>query len=253
MINKEVVRRNFARSAKVYDRYSTVQDICGLKLIKKITDRGFSKVLDIGCGTGNYTGLLKERFPRAQIKAIDISKEMVGISKEKLKGKSIEFITADAEAINFSEDFDLISSNATFQWFDNLSMVLKRYTKFLEKDGLILFSTFGPDTFCELQSSLKEFSQNSLALPAVNFPNKETIVNVLKGFLKQVKIEEVIFKETHSSLKELLEKIKYTGVRGSSRSGFWTKSKVSTIEKIYLNSFNKISVTYQVYFCQGAK
>jgi len=253
MINKEVVRRNFSRSAKVYDRYSTIQDLCGLKLIKEVADREFNDILDVGCGTGNYTGLLKRRFPESRIKAIDISKEMVGVSKLKLKSKGIEFITADAEKINFKEGFDLISSNATFQWFSNLAMVLKNYAKFLKNDGFILFSTFGPDTFSELQSSLKEFSQNTVPLAAANFPDKEILEKILKKSLKKVKVEELTFKETHSSLKELLEKIKYTGARGSSQQSFWTKSKVSTIEKIYLNKFNKIKVTYQVYFCQGVE
>lgn len=253
MIDKQVVKTNFSKYAKVYDRYSTVQDLCGSKLIKKIEAEKFNTILDIGCGTGSYTALLKKRFPKALVKAIDISGEMIKVSKDKFKGNDIEFIAADAEKIDFKETFDLISSNATFQWFENLELALKKYAQSLKKGGLILFSIFGPRTFYELARSLEIFSEQSLAITASEFLDKAKIEAVLKNIFSQVKIEEEIHKESYGSLKDLLKKIKYTGARGSSKQGFWTKSRMSAVQEIYLKNFKSITASYQIYFCRGNK
>ncbi len=207
MIDKKVIKTNFSKYAKVYDRYSTIQALSAARLIKKINRRGFKNILDIGCGTGNYTALLKDRFPGAQVKAVDISGEMIKISKDKFKSSYIEFITADAEKIDFNEGFDLISSNATFQWFENLEAALKRYAKILNKNGLIIFSIFGPRTFCELAGSLEEFSKQSPAIAASGFLNRTKIESMMKNTFRNVKVQEEIYKENYGSLKDLLKKI----------------------------------------------
>ena len=116
MINKKVIENNFSRYAKFYDSYSTIQNFSAQELISQVRANGFKNILDIGCGTGNYTRLLKGKFPQAKITAIDLSKEMLCIAKDKLADRSIKFLRADGQKLKIKEKFDLISSNATFQW-----------------------------------------------------------------------------------------------------------------------------------------
>ena len=162
MNTKEIIKRNFSRYARYYDNYSKIQDISGIGLLSELKSDGFRNILDVGCGTGNYTGLLRERFPFAKIKAIDISGEMIEIAREKLQNKAIEFMIKDAEKIDSigiadpEESFDLISSNVSFQWFADLEKALLNYKRLLKPGGTILFSTFGPLTFYELNNSLKD-------------------------------------------------------------------------------------------------
>lgn len=254
-MDKKIVVKNFSKYARFYDSYSSVQDFCASRLISKIGNGGFDKILDIGCGTGNYTGLLRERFPHAGIKAVDISKEMISIASRKLKDREIDFIIADGEAIDFKEDFDLISSNAAFQWFEDLGKAFSRYRQFLSKEGIVLFSIFGPETFRELDKSLKAFFGNGASAYAYNFANYMFIKKTLCRLFRKVKIDEVIYKEKYDSLDSLFKKIRYTGTRGngSNGKGLWTTKTMDGLEKIYMENFGGIVATYQIFFCKGAK
>ncbi len=255
MVNKEIIKNNFSRYARYYDRYSTIQNLCALRLVDKVNGNSYKKILDIGCGTGNYTKLLKDKFPEACIKAIDISGEMVKVAKEKLQNEEIEFIVADAETANLQEQFDFISSNASFQWFENLEGFLLRYKKFFNENGIILFSIFGPLTFYELNESLKELSGGDKSISSCNFIKKGKIEEILKRLFKKVMIEEHIYKQTHNSLSELLKRIKYTGARGNGINSkkLWTPGMVYNLEKIYKRKFKDIVTTYQVFFCKASE
>ena len=261
-----IIKLNFSKYAKSYDEYANIQKHCAAKLIRKI-ESGMSapnkitKILDIGCGTGIFTELLRDRFTDAEISAMDISPEMIKIAKDKLTGRQIKFITADAEKIPFKsrmstangEKFNLIGSNASFQWFENLDWTLKKYKGMLEADGILLFSVFGPQTFFALNESLKELLGKKTAISSANFIKKEVLNKILKKYFKSVSIEEEMIEENYNTLLELLKKIKYTGVRGNGveRGNLWTAGTIRKLEKIYIRRFKELRVTYQIFYCKA--
>ena len=255
MVNKIIIEENFSKYARDYDQHSRVQNLCASILIKEVNTDSFSSILDIGCGTGNYTKLLASKFPQAKIKAVDISAKMIEVAKEKLGGKEIEFIVADAESLNLEEEFDLVSSNASFQWFQDLESDLTRYKKTLRRGGSILFSTFGPKTFSQLHSCLEEFFKKPLSISASNFLKKNEVEKMLKGLFKEAEVKEAIYNENYSSLLELLENLRCTGTRGDGLRGeiFWTPRRIASIEEIYKKKFKDIVATYQMFFCRGIK
>ena len=106
MTHKEAVKNNFSKYAVYYDRYSTVQNLCASELVSQIEADSFESILDIGCGTGNYTLLLRKKFPGAAIKAVDISRGMIEVAKAKMSNKAIDFLVADGEALDFEERFE---------------------------------------------------------------------------------------------------------------------------------------------------
>ena len=255
MNEKEIIKRNFSRYAKYYDNYSDIQDFCGLRLISKLNSDGFGSILDVGCGTGNYTRLLREKFPLAKIKDIDISGEMIEIAREKLRNERIEFIIKDAEKINSKDPFDLISSNVSFQWFVDLEKTLLNYKEVLKPGGTILFSTFGPLTFYELNNALKELFKEEKEINSQRFLEKIRITRIMESLFKKVKVEEKTFRESYVSLRGLLKKIKYSGIRGSgvNTKNFWVSERIDKLEKIYKDRFKRIVATYQVFICKGVK
>ncbi len=70
------------------------------------------KVMDLGCGTGTITKALKEEFPNAQIKCLDLAENMLEMAKIKLNDyKDIKYVTGDFYHFNFSEKYDVIVSS----------------------------------------------------------------------------------------------------------------------------------------------
>lgn len=255
MINKETIRKNFSKCAAYYDRHCAIQTLCALELNNRLVDDKIETILEIGCGTGNYTKLLKDRFPCAKIKTIDISYEMVTAAKNKVSSDRIEFVVNDAERIFLGEKFDLITSNAVFQWFDDLESALLRYQGILNKRGRVLFSLFGSLTFFELNKALDVYLGEAADINSQKFFTQKTIEEILRKIFKKSCVKKEIFKENYGSLVQLLKQMKYTGVRGEgvSKLRFWTPKKIADLEKIYKDEFGGIDVTYEVFFCQGVK
>jgi malonyl-CoA O-methyltransferase len=260
MTGKEIIKNNFSRHARSYDRYSGIQRLCAAKLITATGKEAFRKILDIGCGTGILTALLRRRFPNAEIRAIDISGEMLEVAKGKLRNKNIDFARADGERINPDERFDLISSNASFQWFDDLGKAFAIYGNALKKDGMILFSIFGPETFRELGRSLKALLGKDTAISSSFFPGEKRVSRILNRYFRDVNVKRKIYKRQYKTLPELLKKIKYSGVRGNgaNRDNPWSSRMLCELEKIYRDRFcsgsgGEIDATYEVLFCRGRK
>lgn len=265
MIEKQIINNNFSKCARYYDRYSSIQNICASKLIAKIQNNSFGNILEIGCGTGNYTKLLKNKFPSVKIRAVDISPEMIEVAKAKLNDKTVEFIVADGETMDFSERFDFISSNASFQWFENIKSALSSYNKLLNRKGLILFSVFGPLTFCELNKSLVRVFGNQARIAACDFVGKEELARILCGFFGDtIAVDEEIIRVRYASLEEFLKVIRYTGAKGEGiTKNLWTPKTIFRLEEAYKKELfiedysipgkNGIVATYQVFFCQGVK
>lgn len=71
------------------------------------------RVVDLGCGPGNLTSLLKARWPDADVEGIDSSPEMIA-SAHAVDG--VSFRVEDMSAWHPGQDTDVVISNAAFQW-----------------------------------------------------------------------------------------------------------------------------------------
>ena len=253
---KKILRRNFSRAARLYDKYCDIQNRVGSELLKDIPLNSVKSIFEIGCGTGNYTRLLRRRFKGSSIKAVDISRDMVAIAKRKINDGGVDFSICDAEIYKPKEKFDFVTSNATLHWFKDPASSIKKYKGLLGPGGIVSFSIFGPKTFFELNSSIKEALSKSATISAGNFLEEEKLKDILKRNFKTSSVRETIIKEEFDSLKQLLNKIKYTGPRGDGLNGqsfFLSRTLIKKIEGAYKNKFGKIQVTYQVFICMAVK
>jgi len=255
MFEKTIIDNNFSKHAKCYDHYCDVQSYCANLLLEQLPLKKYGKILEIGCGTGNYTKLLSEKFPESDITAIDISKKMIEAAKSKLKSEKIKFIAQDAEFIAIEDKFDLITSNATLHWFSDIKTALEQYKTMLNGNGVVSLSVFGPDTFCELKNVLEIFFKQEIAISSNYFINQNQIEKILKDIFKNTKVSENKRKQTYSSLIYFLQKIKNSGTRGKGlgMNNFWMPGTIEDLERLYLEKFGKIEVTYQIFFCEAHK
>jgi len=160
-IDKGLLKRSFAKAASSYDEAAILQREVCQRLTEKLEYINFEpkRILDIGSGTGFATSSLQKVFPKAEIIALDIALPMLTIARQRngfwsrIKNR-IRFINADAESLPIRDNsVDLVFSNLTLQWVNDLDVVLSEFNRVLRDGGMLLFSTFGPDTLKELRAS----------------------------------------------------------------------------------------------------
>ncbi|MBT3152823.1 trans-aconitate 2-methyltransferase [Streptomyces sp. CHD11] len=74
------------------------------------------RIADLGCGAGNVTALLGQRWPAARVTGFDTSPEMLGRARADHTRGGLDFVHADVRTWVPEEPYDLIISNATLQW-----------------------------------------------------------------------------------------------------------------------------------------
>lgn len=250
MINKSRIKKDFSRYAAYYDKYSFVQDQAALVLGRDIQLENPAKILEIGSGTGNYTKVLLKRFPKAKIFAVDISPDMIKIARSKPGLKKVKFILGDGEKLRFSSKFDLITSNAALQWFEDLDKTFLKYKKLLTDTGKICFSIFGPQTYQELAKSLSILWEKPIELTASQFIRKKNLIRIVNRYFPSSIVREESRLVSFDSALELLSHIKYTSGTGEVSPEKWTKRTLEKLEAVFKDKFGSISVTTQIFFVE---
>lgn len=155
-------RRAFERAAATYDSADALHREVGRRLVEHLDPIRIdpARVLDLGCGTGSLLEALARRFPRSEIVAVDFSRSMLRRAaartpwwKRAAGVRAPRFACADLQALPLAvSSAGLAFSNLTLQWCDARA-VFTEAARVLEKDGLLLFSTLGPDTLRELRAA----------------------------------------------------------------------------------------------------
>lgn len=123
-------------------RARPVQDM--LDRIPELPSRGRpARIADLGCGPGNLTVLLSERWPQAHITGLDNSPGMLREAQRHAGptpgGGHLSFAPADAAQWTPEEPYDLIVSSAALQWVPNHPQSLERWTASLPRGGTLAF------------------------------------------------------------------------------------------------------------------
>lgn len=147
------VASRFNRAAATYDAHASAQRHAAARLAGLIATIGLPprpQVLELGCGTGHFTGLLVRHLPGARILATDIAPAMVAACRNRLANQgSIRFAVMDGCRPASADCCDLICANLAAQWFQNLPAVLAQWAARLTPAGTLALSLLGQDTFCE--------------------------------------------------------------------------------------------------------
>lgn len=263
MPDKRLVKMHFSANAGNYDLYAHVQKKMASHLMEFSNLRredAPNTVLDIGCGTGHLTGLLRTHLPRAQVTAVDIAPGMIELAERKFNRRGIKFICADAEEMSYEENYDLIASNASLQWFNDTPLTLKKLYSALTDGGTLCFSTFGALTFSELHQSFGRAMRNlgikKDTAPGQSFYNLGELKKMCGGFVRphdEMKGEETFEYMYFDSVKDFFTSVKKIGA-GNSNKAYIHKNPalIKELIRVYETDFrekNKIKVTYHcLYF-----
>jgi malonyl-CoA O-methyltransferase len=171
LIDKSQVRRAFNRAAPSYDAAAVLQSEVCARMLERLDYIKLQplRILDVGSGTGRGTRHLAQRYPSAQMIALDIAIGMLQAAQgrsgwwQKLFGVAKQMqVCADVESLPLaSNSVAMVWSNLALQWCNDLPATFVELHRVLEVEGLLMFSTFGPDTLKELRQAFNGVDVNN--------------------------------------------------------------------------------------------
>jgi ubiquinone/menaquinone biosynthesis C-methylase UbiE len=161
MGSRHWITKFIGASASLYDSFLRIlvnEDAFRKKLLKLAGPEGEETALDIGCGTGSFGLLLAKCLERERVFGLDISPEMLALSKKKAEeeGYRIGYVCGSAAALPYgNEKFDLVFSSLVFHHLDyeEKRKALGEIHRVLRQDGRYVsveFREFPKDPFHRL-------------------------------------------------------------------------------------------------------
>ncbi len=163
-VDKRLLRRAFERAAAGYDAAAVLQhEVCRRMLARlDYVKLAPAAILDAGCGTGNVIAALRARYPGAALYALDIAPGMVRRACTRMswwsraRGRGVVPVCGDIERLPLRTGCaNMVWSNLALQWVNEPPRAFAELRRVLAPGGLLMFSTFGPDTLKELRAAYR--------------------------------------------------------------------------------------------------
>jgi trans-aconitate 2-methyltransferase len=120
-----------------YARFSDERSRPFFTLLSRVPEKDYGDIVDLGCGPGELTKALVERWPEARIVGLDSSPEMLAGSGKYAVPGHLEFELGKIE--EFDQEVDLMFSNAALQWLDDHETLIPRLARLVRPRGVFAF------------------------------------------------------------------------------------------------------------------
>ncbi len=164
-IDLQLARRRFAASAP----HAHSNDFLAREVSARMAERldyiriQPQRIVDIGCGNGRDLGMFAQRYPQAARLGIDIAPPLLKLARQERnffqkllqRHDATQLACADASALPLkSACAQMVWSNLMLNWLHDPLPALREMHRVLAVDGMLMFSTLGPDTLRELRAAL---------------------------------------------------------------------------------------------------
>ncbi len=257
------LRRAFGRAAEGYETVAALQREVASRLLEQldaIGQREPARVFDLGCGPGGATRAIHKQWPKAQVLAVDFALPMlrqIATRKEwwRPTRRAVQPICADVAELPFVDgSADLLFSSLCLQWIADLPRALTGFRRVLRPGGLLLFSTFGPDTLGELRDA---FQLADAGDPVTPFAHIQQVGDSLQaaGFRDPV-LHRDRFILTYPEVPALMRELRALGAhnaRTDRRRGLMGKARMQRVFDAYetLRSKGVLPSTWEVIYAQA--
>ncbi len=241
------VRSAFNKASSEYNTHAFLQKEIALRLDSKleVISGNTEVILDLGAGTGLLSQNLLKRFKNSQLICLDFA-------QESLKNNPVPHkLCADANHLPLADNsIDIVTSNLMIQWCPDTKQLFSECHRVLKNNGLLLFSTFGPDTLKELKKSWSVVDDT----PHVNtFTDMHDIGDqLLQNSFQSPVMEMETLTLTYQTVTDLLKDLKAIGAQTvSTRSKSLTgKNKFQSMIQMYesYRTDGKLPATYEVVY-----
>lgn len=259
MINKTLARLSFEKASSTYDEAAVLQREIGNRLLDRLDYIRFQpqRILDVGAGTGTCSYQLAERYKKSDVFILDFATAMLKQARQKRSWRQrcssrYQYLTGDAASLPLADNsMDMIFSNLALQWCEDLGQVFSEFRRILKPDGMLLFSTFGPDTLKELNMCWNQVDNYQ---HVNNFIDLHEVGDSLVkgGFIDPVMDMEMIT-VTYSDVMTIMKDLKQIGAhnvnqqRAKGLTGKQTITRLSEAYEVYRNE-NVLPVSHEVIY-----
>lgn len=200
-----------------YLKYERERTLPSRDLVRHIDLENPRRVIDIGCGPGNSTQILRDRWPEARVAGLDSSDEM--IRKAKASYPTAEWILADAETWRPGEGYDLVFSNAALQWMSDQPAVVANLFGSLNAQGVLAVQVpLSGDS--PLSKALARVAQSppwrdrmAGCESRIAYRDESFYYDVLSGLARRIEMWITIYLHLMDSHQDLIDWYASTGMR----------------------------------------
>ena len=259
-VDKRLARRSFDKAAAGYDAAAVLQHEVCRRMLERLDYVRLepATILDAGCGTGNVIAPLRTRYPRAALYALDFALGMVRHASARVswwnraRGRGVVPVCGDIEQLPLRTGCaNLVWSNLALQWVNEPPHAFAELRRVLAPGGLLMFSTFGPDTLKELRAAY----QGTDGYTHVNqFIDMHDLGDMLThaGFADPVMDMEYITL-TYADVRALMRDLKAIGahnVTSGRRPGMTARATLAAVERNYaaFRRDGRLPATFEVIY-----
>lgn len=258
-LNQLAWLRSFNRAAATYDRYSVVQRYVAQRQMERLAWLHLNpeRIVDLGCGTGSSTQLLREKFPQAKIIGVDLAEQMLAIAKTKFqRDEQVKWLCADAMHVPlFPQSQDFIFSNLMLQWHNNISICFSEWLRLARAGGCLVLTTFGPATLQEIRASWAEVDGYTHVHSFLDIGKIGD--SLMRAHWYDPVLETEIIRLEYTSLDDIFHDLKMIGAQNAAQDrylGLTGKHKWRKFKDVYQQKFfndGHYPLTYEVIYAHA--
>jgi len=259
-LDKRLLRRSFEKAAAGYDAAAVLQHEVCRRMLSRLDyiKHSPAAVLDAGTGTGNVIAALRARYPHAALYALDIALAMVRrVSSavpwwQRVRRRGVLPVCGDIEQLPLrSAAVGMVWSNLALQWVNDPPRAFAEFRRVLAPGGLLMFSTFGPDTLKELRAAYAGADRYTHVNRFVDMHDLGDML-VHAGFAAPVMDMEYMTL-TYPEVRALMHDLKAIGahnVTAGRRRGMTARATLAQVERNYEASRRdgRLPATFEVVY-----